>query len=273
MGASPRSSERRGRQREDAVLRLARNLAVITDPAQLQRELLAEAVALIGGEDGGVSRWDPALGILVRMVRHKDGIGPEHPLFPEGSASGQIALTKKPMIVNDYSERYGAMTQSGRSGAKALVAAPLMFEGKLLGAISVTTTDPNRKFSEHDAESLEILASLAAANLVGFERARLEGVLLAARTAEHELNNRLAIVSGYSEMVARDERLPADVRDHATEILHASDAAAAIVQSLRGLTGVALREWGPNVKPTIDVPASPLAPEVIPTPAPERTTP
>src|SRR3954465_957096 len=59
-----------------------------------------------------------------------------------------------------------------------------------------------------DAEILGLLASMAVATMVGAERARLEGVLLAARTAEHELNNQLAIAAGYASLLVDDPDLP-----------------------------------------------------------------
>ena len=78
----------------------------------------------------------------------------------------------------------------------------LIHEAQLLGTLSLGTRDTTRLFSREEAETLETMATLCAAAFAALERARLEGVLLAARTAQHELNNRLGVVLGYAEMLA-----------------------------------------------------------------------
>ena len=102
----------------------------------------------------------------------------------------------------------------------------------LAGAISVTTYDESRRFTLEDAELLEVMAGLAAATLVGHEEARLGGVLLSARTAQHEVNNRLSLVRGYGEIVADHPDLPEELKHPAHEIVRASRAAADILRKL-----------------------------------------
>jgi PAS domain-containing protein len=65
------------------------------------------------------------------------------------------------------------------------------------------------------------------------ERARLEGALLAARTAQHELNNALAALTGYGDMLAADPDLPASSRALVREMLAAAQGAALTVDRLR----------------------------------------
>jgi signal transduction histidine kinase len=67
-------------------------------------------------------------------------------------------------------------------------------------------------------------------------QARLEGVLLAARTAQHALNNQLATVVGYADLLAADRGLPTHLRQLAEEILVAAQEAAARVERLRQIT-------------------------------------
>ena len=138
-------------------------------------------------------------------------------------------------------------------GSRAEVAAPLLDEDRLLGAISVTSSDDARRFGLEDGDLLEVLAGLAAATLVGHEEARLDGVLLSARTAQHEVNNRLALVRGYAEIVADHPDLPTDLEHPAREILRGTRAAAEILQKLGRVDAVREVEWGPGLRPTIDL--------------------
>ena len=85
------------------------------------------------------------------------------------------------------------------------------------------------------------------------ERARLEGVVLAARTMEHELNNKLTPTAGYAALLARDPSLPAHLRRAATQALEGAQAASRILNRLRQLTSIQEKEWGANVGPTIDL--------------------
>jgi GAF domain-containing protein len=70
------------------------------------------------------------------------------------------------------------------------------------------------------------------------ERARLEGVLLAARTAQHELNNSLQGISGYCEMLAEEPRMPVPAHALIDEIRAAAHEAAVTVDKLRRITRV-----------------------------------
>ena len=74
------------------------------------------------------------------------------------------------------------------------------------------------------------------AEQLSIERARLEGALLAARTAQHELNNQLAATVGYAEMLADDSGLPRPVRDLARQALEGAERAVSSLQRLAQIT-------------------------------------
>jgi signal transduction histidine kinase len=79
---------------------------------------------------------------------------------------------------------------------------------------------------------------LCAAALAALERARLEGVLLAARTAQHELNNRLGVVLGYAEMLAEYPGLPENMSELVAEIVSGAKDLAETVDQLRRVTRI-----------------------------------
>lgn len=82
---------------------------------------------------------------------------------------------------------------------------------------------------------------------------RLEGVLLAAHTLEHELSNKLALTVGYAEMVAQDPELPERLREMALKASQGGTAAAHILDQLLRTTHVEETPWGPRVGTTIDL--------------------
>ena len=140
-----------------------------------------------------------------------------------------------------------------KSSPRAAVASPMMDQGRLIGAIAVTTGDRGREFSREEAELLEVLAGLAAATLVGHEEALLDGVLLSARTAQHEVNNRLSLVRGYAEMVADHPDIPDDMRSMLREIIRGASDASEILKKLGKLNELREVEWGPGLRPTLDL--------------------
>ena len=239
--------------RGETLLRVVRGFAAEGDPQRLVGSIAEEAMRLLGGDRVVVARWDPReetlLPIATRAAEGADEADPE----PAESSIGLAVRRRRPVVVNHPAVGSARKRGASSSGVYAEVAAPLLDEDTLLGAISVTTADESRQFGLEDAELLEVLAGLAAATIVGHEEARLEGVLLSARTAQHEVNNRLSLVSGYAEILAEHPDLPADLQHPAQEIVRAARAAADILRKLGKVDALREVEWGPGLRPTLDL--------------------
>ncbi|MFN8634879.1 MAG: GAF domain-containing protein [Chloroflexota bacterium] len=130
-------------------------------------------------------------------------------------------------------------------GIQSIVCVPMMAGGALRGMLGFDSVRAEKVWRTEDIGLLQIVAQLIAASLerervIANERslARLEGVLLAARTAQHELNNQLAIVLGYAETVSEDPGLPGRLRPIVAEILQGAESAATIVDRLRRITNL-----------------------------------
>ena len=63
-------------------------------------------------------------------------------------------------------------------------------------------------------------------------------MLLAARTAQHELNNRLGVVMGYAEMLAEYPTLPDGMCEVVEEIVRGARELAETVDQLRRVTRI-----------------------------------
>ncbi len=209
-------------RRREALLRLARQVASETDMSSLYSTLLDEALGLSRVEAGMVSRWHPEEGSSV-VAQQLAGIS-------EGDAGALLAGLEK---VGEAAARDRRPVISGSTIGMVLV-----HEGQLLGILALGTRDARRTFGREEAESLETLATFCAAGLAAIERARLEGVLLAARTAQHELNNRLGVVLGYAEMLAEYPGLPENVNELVAEIVNGAKELAETVDQLRRVTRI-----------------------------------
>jgi predicted ATPase/DNA-binding NarL/FixJ family response regulator len=186
---SRREAEReRTLARREALLRVARRFAAAGDAEQLLTELLAEAVILLGGTAGLVSRWDEAHGSLI-PIRNTIPIpmGADSARVDAGTKASSRAVDRRAtVILNDYPGEERSERTSDAAGVPAAVAAPLLHEGRpqALGAIAVASHHPDKRFTVEDAEVLEHLSTIAAAALVGLDRARLAGALLAVQALE-----------------------------------------------------------------------------------------
>lgn len=112
--------------------------------------------------------------------------------------------------------------------------------------------DPARD-TEAEAEILSLLASIAAATTLGNERARLEGALLVARTAEHELNSQLGIAAGHAELLATDPALPAHLQEVAETALAGALNASRLVGEIRQVRRVVLKGGSASDASAIDL--------------------
>ncbi len=237
----------------EALLRLARRFAAEGNLDHLLTALLEEAVAALGAENGNLMRWDEARGQLVTARTRFAAVAAPPVLAAGQGAAGRAVAQRAPVVVDNYQQVCAGETPAAAAGAQAAAAAPMLYEGRVLGAIAVISFDPAKRFTAEDADVLELLASTGAAALVGLERARLDGVLLAVRTLEHELNNKLTLTVGYTEIIGTADDLPPRLRPAASEAHRGARDAARIVQQLRQVIQLQETSWGAQVGTTIDL--------------------
>jgi DNA-binding response OmpR family regulator len=231
--------------RHGAVLRVARRFAAEGDPDLLLRHLIVEAVALVAGDVGAVYRWDETAARLVPVAASSsdvpaggaDGLGQGNLRLEEG-AVGRAAQSRAPVVASN-------------DGAGSEVAVPLLHEGRLVGGLVVRTGRNRLTSSNENVESLEMLAGVAAAALVGLERAQLVAVTLAARELAHVLNNDLALPVGALELLKEDPALLPHLRQIVEEAGAGLAAAAGHVRRLQQVVRIQTKET--PVGPALDL--------------------
>ena len=208
--------------RRAAMHRISRAFAE-SEPGgdRVMQVLLNEAMAILGGDHGGVAMWDMPSGRLVQVYSNT-GRSNGMTVGLDDSLSGAAARLQRPVVSNDYQTEYGKVTPGGRFGAHAGIAAPLLHEGRLIGVLSVGTRIEGKRFTADDVQALELLAGMAAAMFGTVERAQLQAVTLAARELAHRLNNDLALAVGTIDMLRGEP----SVTDELRELI--SDAAAGL---------------------------------------------
>jgi GAF domain-containing protein len=112
----------------------------------------------------------------------------------------------------------------------------------MLGCLGVSSTQPAKRFTARDGELLELIASFAAAALVGLERARLLTVTLTARELAHRLNNDLSLPVGMVELLLQDPTLPARARGMLEQTAVGLEAAVQHISQLQQLVRFETKE-------------------------------
>ena len=208
-------------RRREALLHLARHVATATEPSALFATLLDQALQLSGLEAGVVSQ----------VADDSESVVAQQLVGISEAEAGPLLSAMREVAAVAAAQRRPEMQGSS-------IAVGLMHEGQLLGTLALGTRDSRRTFNREDAETLETMGALCAAALASLERARLAGVLLAARTAQHELNNRLGVVLGYAEMLAEYPGLPDSMNELVTEIVNGAKELAETVDQLRRVTRI-----------------------------------
>jgi signal transduction histidine kinase len=150
--------------------------------------VLEEAVRSVGGDTGSLLMWDEQRQVLV-PIRNTVSTAQLFTVLKPGQAVAGRAIQRMAVTVLDDSPREsGNETPAGESGARAAIGAPLVADGRLLGAVSANTLDPTKRFSQTDIQLFELYAGQAAAvintsRLFESERRQRRGAEEAARAA------------------------------------------------------------------------------------------
>jgi GAF domain-containing protein len=146
------------------------------------------------------------------------------------------------------------------AGIRSYIVAPLRAGERRLGALTLLAAKPRPSYSAEDLVLVDDLAWRCALAIDRARlqqevqrRARLEGVLLAARTIAHELNNGLAVTVGYVELVAADPGLPGPLSELANCARDGAHEAARAVERLQHVARLAEMDPGLGLGTILDM--------------------
>lgn len=186
------AAERQARLEADRATEALRRLQQVTDVAlshlgldELLDELLARVTEVLATEAAVFLLREPDNTLVPRAGRGLEGVLDAHIKLPIGIGfSGRIAAERRTMVAEDVRETASANPFLVERGLKALMGAPLIVEGRVLGVLLIGSFSP-REFSEEEERLLGLVADRAA---VAIEHARVyereHGI---AQTLQHSL--------------------------------------------------------------------------------------
>ena len=89
---------------------------------------------------------------------------------PGEGAMGRVAVTKRPLILNDYRAFVNSLTDEVTTGVEATLDVPLLKGAEFIGVLGVARHNKNHPFTKDDQHLLTVLASQA---MIAIENARL----------------------------------------------------------------------------------------------------
>jgi signal transduction histidine kinase/DNA-binding response OmpR family regulator/CHASE3 domain sensor protein len=206
----------------EALAEVGRTVSASLDLDTVLRSIIANACSLVRADGGTVHVLDEASGVfeiaaelgmspeLTRMVRSL-------PALSGRTLVGRAAMERQAVQIEDVAqaEDYAPKEAVLAAGVRALLAVPLLREGRVIGALLVARNTPGA----FPAEAIELLKSFAGQSALAIHNAKLfdelekRGRELAAASRHkseflanmsHELRTPLNAIIGIAEMLRED---------------------------------------------------------------------
>jgi PAS domain S-box-containing protein len=151
-------------RRLEAVRGVAAEVARELDLDTLLDLILERAVDLLEAEGGIIWLWDEALQVLTPRARHgREEYVIKVPIKLGEGVIGTVAQRREPLVINNYeTSPYAHPAWVERLKTYAVVAAPLVYRERLIGAIWIDKDKTTGGFTMADCELLGLLADQAA---------------------------------------------------------------------------------------------------------------
>jgi PAS domain S-box-containing protein len=158
------AAERQRADEQEALRATMADLSAQLELSTLLRAVLERAVALLRVSHGELAIYDAAAQQLEIVASHNVGrhdTTGTRMAVGEG-AMGYVARTREPLLIPNYLEWAGRSVQYAAVDFHAVMVAPLIMGGELVGAIAFMDRDPQRRFGEDDLRLLNLFAPQAA---------------------------------------------------------------------------------------------------------------
>lgn len=145
-----------------ALHETAVDIASQLDVDVLLETIVKRAVELLHCKGGSLHRYNPADQTARLIVSYNMGRDYRGTILKKGEGlAGQVLATRQPLIVNDYKNWEGRSQQFADAGFTAVMGAPLMWQDRMVGVLTVLDDAERRIFNLNDLRLLMLFASQA----------------------------------------------------------------------------------------------------------------
>jgi Nif-specific regulatory protein len=248
------------RKRLTSLIEATQKLIGMTEPEELLQNILESALRLFAADACSIALIDEADQQLA-FAFTLGGAKVEELRLPLGQGIvGWVAEKGEGVIANDVSQDPRFLGQVDRKTGfrtKAVLCAPLRYEGRVIGAIEVLNTATPGGFAQEDLDLLLAFGGLATPAL---QRTKTFSTVRNAKTAFQEVvQERYHLVSGASPLMQEVTRLARSVAvAHSTVLLLGESGTGKEVMAR------AIHHWSPRVEqPFVAVNCVALTPELL----------
>ena len=137
----------------------------------LLRIILERATSLLNATGGDLGLYEEERGEILIVVSHNMGKDYQGTRMALGEGAMGLAVKENaPVVISDYHRWEGRSPQYEGGSWEAVLAVPLYFHGRIVGALGIVDKNPKRKFNQDDQRLLNLFAQQAA---TAIENARL----------------------------------------------------------------------------------------------------
>jgi signal transduction histidine kinase len=179
-------------RRRDALRIAVASISAELDLDTLLGRVIANAVGLVDADRGLISLVESDGTARIHAVHNLPANLVGHAVRPGEGMSGQVLLTRGPVLVTNYAT--DVRQPLGDCGVQAGLAVPMWWQGELLGVCGVFSDNPARAFDADDREVMELLFNHVA---IAVENARLYGEL---RDSRAELQSQVEEMVGLQRL-------------------------------------------------------------------------
>ncbi|HEX2697712.1 MAG TPA: GAF domain-containing protein, partial [Anaerolineales bacterium] len=146
-----------------ALYEVTRSVSSKRDLDNLLHTITEQAIALLSAGGGGIYLYNAEHEDLELITNVDSQVQPGIRLKLGEGAAGQVAVTREPIIIEDYQTWEGRSLQYQGQQIRAVLEVPMLHGGELLGVLTVEEHgESERKFTPTDASVLSLFAAHAA---------------------------------------------------------------------------------------------------------------
>jgi len=263
------------RHRADQQTTLLRTAETVTSSLDLEEVLdtvAREAARLLQADSAAIYHYDRATEELELHARYPSVSTPDKPHerrripLAQSDRAAEVVHAKLALLIADTKKDPRGPILLGDVGATSSLLLPLLVQGEVQGLLVLNRFHRDNPFSQQHLSlgvTLTQYGNIAMLNARLYEELcarmedlkesrddnmrsqRMQGLRQMVAGAAHELNNPLAVVRGYAELLAGQD-VPQQTKDDALRILHAVERCQFVVKNLLTFGGRLPTERGPT---------------------------
>ncbi len=190
----------------EQLLRISRQLNSTLEMRPLLNQIVSAARELTDADEASILLMEDEETLRFATATNLEAGTLADMVVPlEGSLAGWVVRNRQTAIVEDAQSDPRHYAIKSLDVTQSLVAVPMIFGEQVIGVLEAITTKARHRFTQHDLETVETLASIAA---VAVQNARLFEQSDWVAEVIHEIRTPLTAILSYAELLQRPDITP-----------------------------------------------------------------